>query len=528
MIYNFLKKSNHTIFLSFLSINYIFPLLIFGNITLFYHDTLDSEIVYNSVLGKILGGNFDSIKIFLNNQIQVEYLRRLLQPFSYFYFFFSTEIAYWIIDILVKLTSYFSFYLLTKKIGLGKFESSFVACLFACINYRSQDGFGYAIIPYIIYLISFKKNLGLKNFLIVFFAGINSDLTTIFPQLPIIAIISFFLGNQDFKKYFINLVQVFLVFVFFIFLSNVNLVYSFLFSDQFHRSNFVYESLTIKENLLLYFQEIFSLPIKKDWTFIKLFPEFLLFFTILIFSFFVNHKRIYFMLGLILLINSVVVFNNISFILDFRNSSTGILKSFNYEYVKWTTPLLYLVSLSLILKTNKKCNYILKFVCLFCIFFFQISSSIVPISKKFFFNQENYRNIYTFKGYYMYSDYKKIKSIVENKRVMSVGYDPMIAVMNNIATIDGYHNVYPLKYKDTFRRIIKRELDKDKEIKTYYDNYGSRVYAFVKNPENIDLDFLEAKKIGAEFVISKYIISNSDISLINKDFNQKIYLYKIN
>ena len=64
MIYNFLKKSNHTIFLSFLSINYIFPLLIFGNITLFYHDTLDSEIVYNSVLGKILGGNFDSIKFF--------------------------------------------------------------------------------------------------------------------------------------------------------------------------------------------------------------------------------------------------------------------------------------------------------------------------------------------------------------------------------------------------------------------------------------------------------------------------------
>ena len=215
MINNFLKVNNHTIFLSFLSINYIFPLLIFGNITLFYHDTLDSEIVYNSVLGKILGGNFDSVKIFLNNQIQVEYLRRLLQPFSYFYLFFSTEVAYWIIDILVKLTSYFSFYLLTKKIGLSKFESSFVACLFACINYRSQDGFGYAVLPYIIYLIAFKKNLGLKNFLIVFFAGLNSDLTTIFPQLPIIAIISFLLGNQDFKKYFIKLIQIFLVFVFF-------------------------------------------------------------------------------------------------------------------------------------------------------------------------------------------------------------------------------------------------------------------------------------------------------------------------
>lgn len=88
MVNNIFERKNHTIFLAFLSINYLFPVLIFGNITLFYHDTLDSEIVYNSVLGKILGGNFDAIKIFLNNQIQTEYLRRLLQPFSYFYFFF--------------------------------------------------------------------------------------------------------------------------------------------------------------------------------------------------------------------------------------------------------------------------------------------------------------------------------------------------------------------------------------------------------------------------------------------------------
>ena len=201
MVNNIFEKKNHTIFLAFLSINYLFPLLIFGNITLFYHDALDSEIVYNSVLGKILGGNFDAVKIFLNNQIQTEYLRRLLQPFSYFYFFFSTEVAYWIIDILVKLTSYFSFYLLAKKIGLNKFESSFVACLFACINYRSQDGFGYAILPYIIYLISFKKILGLKNFLIIIFSGINSDLTTIFPQLPIVAIVSFLLSNQNSKGF---------------------------------------------------------------------------------------------------------------------------------------------------------------------------------------------------------------------------------------------------------------------------------------------------------------------------------------
>ena len=104
----------------------------------------------------------------------------------------------------------------------------------------------------------------------------------------------------------------------------------------------------------------------------------------------------------------------------------------------------------------------------------------------------------------------------------------MIAIMNNISTIDGYHNIYPLNYKEKFRKIIERELAKDTELKIYYDNWGSRVYAFIKNPEIIDLNFLEARKIGAEFIISKYRLKSENISLISKNFRQKIYLYKIN
>ncbi len=527
MINYFFKNRNHLIFFSLLSINYLFPLLIFGNITLFYHDTLDSEIVYNFVLGKILGGNFDSIQIFLNNQIQIEYLRRLFQPFSYFYFFFSPELAYWTIDILVKLTSYFSFYLLAKKIGLNKFKSSFVACLFAALNYRTQDGFGFAILPYIIYLISFKKNIGLKNFFVIFVAGINSDLVTVFPQIPAIAIVSFLLSKQDLKKYFFKLFQISLIFIFFIFLSNINLVYSFLFAEKFHRSGFVYQSLSLSENLLGYFVEIFSIPIKKNWTSIKLFPEFLLYFTILFFSLIVKQKKIYYIFALILLVNLPTFLNNISFISDFRNSS-GIIKSYNYEYLKWATPMLFLVSLVLILKIEKRFDQVLRFVGIFCIIFIQISSSVIPLTKKFFLDQENYRNLYTFKGYYMYEDYEKIKSVVQDERVISVGYDPMIAIMNNISTIDGYHNIYPLNYKEKFRKIIERELAKDTELKIYYDNWGSRVYAFIKNPEIIDLNFLEARKIGAEFIISKYRLKSENISLISKNFRQKIYLYKIN
>ena len=80
--------------LSILALNYLIPILFFGNVTLFYHDALDSEIVYNHVIGKYLNGNKEAISLFLNDQIKLEYLRRLYQPFTYLYMLLDTEVAY--------------------------------------------------------------------------------------------------------------------------------------------------------------------------------------------------------------------------------------------------------------------------------------------------------------------------------------------------------------------------------------------------------------------------------------------------
>ena len=64
----------------------------------------------------------------------------------------------------------------------------------------------------------------------------------------------------------------------------------------------------------------------------------------------------------------------------------------------------------------------------------------MPIGKKYFLKGNgDYKNIYTFDGYYSYDAYKEIKKIVKNMRVLSIGLDPMVAVMNNIKTIDGLH-----------------------------------------------------------------------------------------
>ena len=81
---NFNSQKIHLTFISIISLNYLIPLIIFGDVTLFYHDTLDSEIVFNTIIANSFKDNFESMKLFLNEEIRIEYLRRAYQPFNYF------------------------------------------------------------------------------------------------------------------------------------------------------------------------------------------------------------------------------------------------------------------------------------------------------------------------------------------------------------------------------------------------------------------------------------------------------------
>ncbi len=523
----FQNKKFHIIFISILSLNYILPLIFFGKVSLFWHDTLDSEIPSNYVLGSVLGGNFESIKILLNGEIKIEYLRRLFQPFSIFYTIFNLELAYWIIDILVRLTSYFSFYILAKKISKDKLISCLLAALYVGFNLRSQDGFGIAIMPYIIYLISFKPKIKYRDFLIVFFFGINTDFATCIPQIPALVLISFILNKNEIKNFYYNCFFIILIFTVSITLSNSNLIYAQLGEIDFHRSAFNYESLPFIKNIYFFIEELIFLPVRLDWTLLKVLPGFIIFTPILIITFIRMKKKELLIIFLIIFITLIAFLCRAEFFVNIRNSIGGLFKSFHFEYIYWAVPMLYLVLTSIILSNKNKFSTFLKVICFSSLIFMQINTSITPFIKKNFLSNGDYRNIYTFKDYYMYDDYTLIKNFVGEQRVMTIGFDPMIAVVNEIKVIDGFHNIYPLKYKLQFRKIIEKELEKNSELKKYYDNYGNRVYAFVNEPNNIDLDFSEAKKIGAEFVISKYKINLTELEFISDQFKNKIFLYQI-
>ena len=105
----------------------------------------------------------------------------------------------------------------------------------------------------------------------------------------------------------------------------------------------------------------------------------------------------------------------------------------------------------------------------------------------------------------------------------------MAAVVNDISVIDGYHTLYPLSYKLKFRKVIEKQLNYYQDVKKYYDDWGGRVYTFVSDPKIIKINFLQAKLLGAEYVISKYSISNQILLSICEKCNDspELFLYKI-
>ena len=516
--YEMNKKNIHLLFLSILSLNYIVPLLIFGDITLFYLDSLDHEIVYNSVIGKILTGDLDAVKIFLNGEIKLEFLRRLFQPHLFLYSIFSTEFAYWCVDILVKLTSYFSFFILAKKINKNFYLCGLISCLFASANIPTHEGFGLAILPYVIYLIFYKDNLKFKNYFILIFFGFNTDILATGISLVTLSIFLFLYLK---KEKYLQVLKVLSIFSACILMANWNLLFITFRGDELHRIEFVRESYSFYESLINFFTTLFWIPrLELTHSLFYSIPYNLFIIPLMTGFFLFKDKMVILPIFIVILTMSILALLKYDLIANYINSSEGLIKKISWDYLNTIFILLYSLSIiSILIKRNIFTKVLIFFVSI-SIFLFQINSSIVPFVKKNILKEKNYQNLYTFEGYYYFYDYSLIKKIVKNHRTISVGLDPMVAVFHNIKVVDGYHNIYPLLYKKKFRRIIEKELIADSDFKNYYDGWGSRVYSLpyhAKEPKNIKLDFKEAKKIGVKYVISKYSINSKNLSLVAGD-----------
>ena len=132
----------------------------------------------------------------------------------------------------------------------------------------------------------------------------------------------------------------------------------------------------------------------------------------------------------------------------------------------------------------------------------------------------------TFAEYYKTEDYREIRTAVGDAPVISVGLDPMAAVLNRISTVDGYYAAYPLAYKKRFRPVIARQLvvsDKG----DYFDNWGSRLDTFSADPKGLSLDYCAALELGARYVISRYPIDDRRITATMQTHSPGLRVYAI-
>ncbi|WP_257958689.1 DUF6044 family protein [Bacillus sp. V3-13] len=157
----------------------------------------------------------------------------------------------------------------------------------------------------------------------------------------------------------------------------------------------------------------------------------------------------------------------------------------------------------------------------------------------------------TVKEFFAVEQFKEIKNYIgmpqEDYRVASIGLHPAIAQYNGFYTLDTYNNFYPLSYKHKFRQIIEKELEKNKSIRTYFDEWGGRCYIFTdelgkhymfkknskKRLKNLELNVTPFTEMGGRYILSAVPIDNAEenkLELVkifeSRESIWKIYLYK--
>ncbi|MCA1031570.1 DUF6044 family protein [Bacillus timonensis] len=221
------------------------------------------------------------------------------------------------------------------------------------------------------------------------------------------------------------------------------------------------------------------------------------------------------------------------------------LDTFNFARYHFLRPLILYVLFAISLKIIWEYGNRWKLACKFFI--------IAQLLFLTTFNEEFvYRKKPSFKEFYAEEQFADIQNYIglpqKDYRVASIGIHPAIAQYNGFYTLDTYNNFYPLSYKYEFRKIIANELDKNKKLKEYFDEWGGRCYLFVdelgkhymfkksskRTIEELDMNINQFSKMGGEYIFSALPIENAfKVGLrLERIFESnesawKIYLYKV-
>lgn len=533
---------------------YVSVFFIFGqNTYVLIHDNLDSFVPWHKTLiesGLLFENNSHEVtimggasRISLGNELNIMlWLNYIFDPYP----------AYVANQVIIRITAFIGFLLLLRRYIFGENLGNYsfiIALLFSVLPFYPNFGIGIAGLPLITYVfLNLRDNVATALDWIIL---ITFPFYTSFPSTGLFYII--FVGfvflydviKRDVsKELFTGLFIIGSLYL----IINYRLFYLFIFDPDYvsHRVERVSDSYGLIRAVLISGKH-FVLGHYHAHSIHWIFLPFVL--IMFLFNIIAKNKDKTFV-GLFALNVAISVIYGFWYYegIALMKESYTWMNLLNLSRFSYLAPFVWYVLFAISIryyfqKFNPSYGNKLVFVLSFLVF--------VSIVFKSDFANEYRKNKITYKEFYSEALFREIDLFIgKNKdeyKVVSIGIHPSIARYNGFSTLDGYLTIYPLNYKHKFRKIIEPELDKNKKLEKYYDEWGSRFYIFsselgknwlntkYNNPSiAIELNTWHLYDLGGRYIFSaNEILNGSDnkLRLIRtfeeKESPWKVYLYEV-
>ena len=518
-------------------------------------DNLNHLVAINKILSKTGSLFIDSHESvpYIMGGIKRGFLKSELNFSVLSYKILPVEIAYSVNRVILHLVAFFSFILLLKRYVFKENDNliPLLALGFSTLPFFSNSFLTIAGQPLLLYcyLNVFNKKDNFKDWLVISLFPFFSSLVlgNVFFLFFLTIYYLIFIFNYKFN---LKIIFSFLIFILSTIICEYRLFELFFFLDfesfriemlrlgTLNFKGFLGTSLTFLLNghrhfatlhypiiLVLVFYSLFKLRNFKKNT------EFHFLFCILIFSTFFEN----FFYGWSFL-------NPIKYLSNFLNSFT--FRFYSIFPLVWY--LLFSISLRK-LKVSFKFSSIICFFIIINNFFGTHELSSENSFYHSYFNKKS-KTHFTIKNYYSEEFINGIKNdlnINSNSKIACLGFPSIILNYNDISTVGGFLNNYPLENKHTMGLIMKNEFKKSNKLSNKFNNYG--VYCEIQSSElilnndlksiknlNIDLDIL--KKQGCSYIFSTNLIENFNSIVLNplpfinpskNSYLNTLYIYKL-
>jgi len=535
---------------------YLSPLFILQeNAHIRVHDNLDSNLAWYKVLaksGEMFGAVNGAIPQIINGQLPRNAFGTEYSVIVWLYALFPTMTAYALSQVMTRIVAFFGMYLLLKKHllpGEGWMLLQIGASLaFALTPFWPSGMLSTLGMPLALWsFLNIRNGEGTwKDYLVLtiipFYASIVLGFFFFLSAMGIFWLWDVFRGKGWNLRFLLAIGYMSFVFM----LVEYRLIYSFLFSKEPNsRDEYFHAQLPFWRAVRLFIKNYLL-----GHTHVMTVHTLLIVPATFIAIYFVYSKQLWRQEKLFVFLFVLNILLSLWYAFWFYEGWLPLTKkfhfmdTFNFARYHFLRPLVIYASFALALKI----------ISLQGIDWAKIAKSLIVLQIIFLAlcNDEIiYQDKPTVKEFFAEDLFHEIKEYIglpqEEYRIASIGLHPAVAQYNGFYTIDTYNNFYPLSYKHQFRKIIEKELAKNKTIRKYFDKWGGRCYIFTaqlgkrymlkkdskRHLKNLELNTDVFKEMGGSYIFSAIPIDNAeqnqlmlDKVFVSKTAAWKIYLYK--